>query len=76
MLDLGGLYNWLKDQGDAKLLEADINLNCGGCEQPHRMLIQQSRAYYNAAEEIRQQLMKTDPKGDWRRWEDRQYWSN
>lgn len=78
-MDMGALYNWLKDQAEAKLRESDILSAIsqpGDSIDPWRMLRAQSRAFYKAASEIRVELKRTDPHGDWRRWEDKQYWSN
>lgn len=78
-MDMGALYNWLTDQAEAKLRESDIISAISGPDDSiaaWRMLRAQSGAFYKAAGEIRAELKRTDPRGDWRRWEDKQYWSN
>lgn len=81
MTDMGGLYNWLKDRGDEKLALSDIasanyELDLGSTTAAWSMLRAQARAFYQAASEIREDLKRVDPRGDWRRWEDKQYWSH
>jgi hypothetical protein len=81
MTDMGGLYNWLKDRGDEKLALSDLasanyELELGSTTAAWLMLRAQARAFYQAASEIRADLKRVDPRGDWRRWEDKQYWSH
>lgn len=78
-MELGALYNWLKDQSETLLAQSDM---LAAISTPNdtifawRMVRAQAHAYAVAAKEIKRQLQATDPRGDWRRWEDKQYWSN
>lgn len=76
-----GMYQWLTAQGDEKMVLVDLasqnhDLALDTSLAAWSMLRAQARAFYLAADEIKQSLKRSDPQGDWRLWHDKQYWSN